>query len=81
MDSFTKPAIAFAKCLTSDNVTLKNYTICGKYSLLYNYCDSLQSHERALTSQELVQNGWILHSIDSIYSSNQYFIFYKVSSD
>ncbi len=33
-DSFVKPDVAFAKCLTSDNVCLSSFNMCGKYSAL-----------------------------------------------
>ena len=80
-DSFTKPEVAFGKCITSDNITLQDMKICGKYSLIYNYCDNPIVQERSISSQNLIQNGWFLHEKEKINDSYTYFIFYKVSSD
>ena len=80
-DSFVKPDVAFAKCLTSDNVCLSSFNMCGKYSALYGVCDAVTNYQRAISSHNLIQNGWILHDIESVDSSNKYYIFYKVSSD
>ncbi len=84
-DQLTNTEVVFGDCF-SDNLTKEKYSyVCRPEYINYDQsgtavCENGSSDQYVVSSSDLIQQGWIMHSVVQLSSYAQYW-FYKVISD